>query len=214
MIKMSKKSLNENILYSIGYSCHTVDSFRKVLLDNNVTAVADVRSSPYSKFKPDFNKDIIKKKLNEFGIVYVFLGNNLGARIDAPECYKNGKADYDLIAKHPTFLAGLERLKKGMENYKIALMCAEKDPITCHRAILIFRNLRNQNIKLAHILCDGTIEDHSESEKRLIKLLKLEQLDLFSDNSDLFDKAYKLQSQKIAYKIDNDNTVQYSDAAI
>jgi len=214
LIKMNKINSNENILYSIGYSCHTIDTFRKALLDNNVTAVADVRSSPYSKFKPDFNKDIITKKLIKFGIVYVFLGNNLGARIDAPECYKNGKADYDLIAKHPTFLAGLERLKKGMENYKIALMCAEKDPITCHRAILIFRNLRNLNIKLAHILCDGTVEYHTESEKRLLKLLNLEQLDLFADNSDIFDKAYKLQAQKIAYKIDHDNTTQFSEAPI
>jgi hypothetical protein len=207
----NEKNIEKNILYSIGYSCHTIESFRKALLNNNVTAIADVRSSPFSKFKPEFNKDIIQSILKEIGIAYVFLGNNLGARINAPECYKNGKADYELIAQHPTFLNGLDRLKKGMDNYKIALMCAEKDPITCHRAILIFRNLRDLNIKLYHILCDGTIEDHNESEKRLLKLLKLEQLDLFSYNSAIFDKAYKLQAQKIAYKIDN--SVQYSGAS-
>jgi len=197
----NKNFVEKDILYSIGYSCHTIESFRKVLLNKSVTAVADVRSSPFSKFKPEFNKDIIQNKLKEIGMTYVFLGNSLGARINAPECYRNGKADYELIAKHPTFLNGLDRLKKGMKSYKIAIMCAEKDPITCHRAILIFKNLRNLNIKLSHILCDGTIEEHNKSEKRLLKLLKLDQLTFFSDNSNIFEKAYKLQAQKIAYTI-------------
>jgi len=197
------RNRQRNVLFSIGYSCHSINSFSKTLLRNDVTAVVDVRSVPYSRFKPEFNRENIQYKLKENGIVYVFLGDNLGAKIDAPECYVNGKADYELIAKHPKFLHGIDRIKKGMENYKIALMCAEKDPITCHRAILIFRNLRNSDIQLYHMLCDGTIEDHAESEKRLLKLLKLEQFDLFSNNSNVFEKAYKRQAMRIAYEIDN-----------
>jgi uncharacterized protein (DUF488 family) len=117
-------------IFTIGYSTFSVDGFIETLNRNNITAIADVRSSPYSRFRPEFNRENLKQILLRNNIAYVFLGEECGARINAPECYINGKADYHLIANHPKFQEGLRRIREGLKRYRIALMCAEKDPIT------------------------------------------------------------------------------------
>ena len=104
-------------IYSIGYATHTIESFINTLKKFNITAIADVRSQPYSKFKPEFNRENLKQALINDGIEYVFLGDNIGARIEAPECYKNEKPDYHLISKHPLFQKGVGRILKGMKKY-------------------------------------------------------------------------------------------------
>jgi uncharacterized protein (DUF488 family) len=187
-------------VYTIGYSTHTLDSFANVLIEHGVNAVADVRSRPYSRYKPEFNKDSLGIFLKEKGIAYIFLGDLCGARIDAPECYTDGKADFGLIAKHPMFIRGLERIINGMEKYSVALMCAEKDPISCHRTILICRRLRSPNVMIRHILFDGAIEEHHDAEIRLMKLFDLDQPNLFADEHERLDQAYDLQAAKIAYE--------------
>ena len=133
------------------------------------------------------------------GIEYVFLGDNVGARIEALECYKNGHADYDLISKHPLFQKGLARIVKGMKKYSIAIMCAEKDPINCHRTILICKQLKNNNIQIIHIIDSNTTENHTETEFRLMKLFRLDQPDFFMKDSERLEEAYNRQGEKIAY---------------
>ena len=186
-------------IYSIGYATHTIESFINTLKKFNITAIADVRSLPYSKFKPEFNRENLKQALINNGIEYVFLGDNIGARIEAPECYKNGKADYHLISKRPLFQKGLGRILKGMKKYSIAIMCAEKDPINCHRTILICKHLKNDNIKIIHIIDSNTTENHTETELRLMKLYQLDQPDLFINDSERLEEAYNRQWGKIAY---------------
>jgi len=186
-------------IYSIGYATHTIESFINTLKKFNITAIADVRSLPYSKFKPEFNRENLKQALINNGIEYVFLGNNIGARIEAPECYKNKKADYHLISKHPLFQKGVCRILKGMKKYSIAIMCAEKDPINCHRTILICKHLKNDNIKIIHIIDSNTTENHTETELRLMKLYQLDQPDLFINDSERLEEAYNRQWGKIAY---------------
>lgn len=186
-------------IFTIGYSCYKTQSIIEVLKKYSITAIADVRSVPFSNYKPEFNRDKLESVLRKENISYVFLGDNCGARIKAPECYVNGKVDYTLVANHPRFKEGLKRLKKGMQNYRIALMCAEKDPITCHRAILICRNLQVLNLHVRHILCNGNIEEHYDSEKRLMKLFKLDQPGLFKTESQRIEEAYRRQSKKIAF---------------
>jgi uncharacterized protein (DUF488 family) len=149
MSEINLKNDKHNI-YTIGYSVHSVDTFIEMLRKHEITAVADVRSQPYSQFKPEFNREELKFILKKRDMAYVFLGDYIGARINVPECYKNGKADYQLIAKHPFFIQGLERIRTGIQKYNIALMCAEKDPLNCHRAILVCRYLRNSNIEIKH----------------------------------------------------------------
>ncbi len=125
------------IIYTIGHSTHPSEKFIELLKRHEITAVCDVRSSPYSQFTPQFNRETIQSELKKHGIAYVYLGKELGPRSDDPGCYENGKVQYDRLAKTDLFHEGIRRAKEGMKSYRIALMCAEKDPIMCHRTILV-----------------------------------------------------------------------------
>jgi uncharacterized protein (DUF488 family) len=188
-----------NELFTIGYSKHTLDSFLDAIQKNRINAVVDVRSTPYSRFKPEFNKDSINKYLKSKNINYVFLGNECGARFDDPTCYQNGKADYRAISKHRKFQEGLNRIKTGIKKYTVALMCAERDPINCHRMILICRNLKDSPINIYHILDNDKVETQFEIEKRLLKLFKFDQTELFRTEQEQLDQAYDNQSERIAF---------------
>lgn len=196
-----------NELFTIGYSPHIPESFLRILRKFKITAVADVRSLPYSQFKPEFNKDKIADFLKRNGIAYVFLGDVCGARVEDPSCYVNGKVDYALVADNPKFKEGLKRIINGMDKFRITLMCAEKDPITCHRTILICRNLASRGIIIKHILSNGKTEDHKDSEKRLLKLFKLnQQQEMFRSEQQRLDYAYSRQGEKIAYEVAESKT--------
>ncbi|NQE32318.1 DUF488 family protein [Microcoleus asticus] len=156
-------------LFTIGHSNLSIEAFVLLLQQHGITAVADVRSHPFSRYLPHFNKSEIKAYLSSVGIQYVFLGKELGARPEDLSCYdSSGKALYDRIAATPLFSAGIQRLLKGATNYKISLMCAEKDPITCHRTILVCHKVREFNLEIKHIMSDGTLESHQHLEERLL----------------------------------------------
>lgn len=199
-------------LFTIGHSNHSLESFLALLQQHRITALADVRSHPYSKYLPHFNQNQLERYLKKHGIAYVFLGKELGARPDIPECYIKGKAIYEKIAETENFKTGLKRIVKGLENYQIALMCAEKDPLTCHRAVLICQHLKLFSLEIKHINFDGNIENHNELEIRMLKVNNLNneelagQLSLFGNNIDReltqeerIKKAYHEQGLKIAY---------------
>jgi uncharacterized protein (DUF488 family) len=190
-----------NTLFTIGYANRSLDEFISLLAERRITALCDVRSVPYSSRNPQFNREPLQKALKSHGVDCVFLGEELGARSKDPSCYVNGKAIYQKIAASNLFRNGLERIRIGMEkNYIIALMCAEKDPLTCHRSILICRNLRDKNIDIRHIIDNETTETQSALEQRLIKQLKIYP-DLFKDAepSALVERAYEIQGDRIAY---------------
>ena len=151
-------------IYTIGHSNHLIDKFVFLLKGCGVTAVAHVRSHPYSRHNPP--QSALKQFLQDAGIAYVFLGKELGARGENPDCYCEGKVRYELLAKEPQFFEGLNRLLKGMENNCIAIMCSEKDPLNCHRAILVARCLHENGTPVEHILADGHLESHADLESR------------------------------------------------
>jgi uncharacterized protein (DUF488 family) len=156
-------------LFTIGHSNHSIEAFILLLEQQGIKAVADVRSHPFSRYLPHFNKSEITASLSAVGIRYVFLGKELGARPEDLSCYDTGgKALYDRIAATPIFASGIQRLLKGAANYKISLMCAEKDPITCHRTILVCHKLKEFNLQINHILSDGSLESHQDVEARLL----------------------------------------------
>jgi len=188
-------------LFTIGHSDHSTDRFIEMLEQNGVAAVCDVRSSPYSKYVPQFNREVLKNDLKRHGLVYVYLGDQLGPRGDHLSDYEDGKIQYDRLARRESFQNGLERVKKGLERYCIALMCSEKDPIECHRMILICRHLRRNSFEIRHILADGQSEANAETEKRLMRALKIQQLTLFDDPDSLIEQAYDRQGQRIAYRV-------------
>lgn len=186
-------------LFTVGHSVHTVEVFIEMLKRHSINALCDVRSSPYSRYSPQFNRESLKEDVLKQGIAYIYLGAELGPRSSDPFCYENGKVQYRRLAEKEIFQQGLARLRKGLETYRIALMCAEKDPLTCHRMILICRNLREEGILIRHILEDGSLEDNRDTEQRLMKLLKIDPADLFSSEEEQIRRAYDLQADKVAY---------------
>jgi uncharacterized protein (DUF488 family) len=189
-------------LFTIGHSVHSIERFVDLLKTHGVTALCDVRSSPYSRFTPQFNRESLKDELARHRIIYLYLGAELGPRSSDLTCYENGKVQYNLLAAKEIFQQGLGRLRKGVATYRIALMCAEKDPLTCHRMLLICRNLRGDDIVIRHILEDGSLEDHRDTEMRLMKQLKIDPADLFSTEADQIQRAYDLRGEKVAYTLE------------
>lgn len=198
-------------LYTIGHSNHTLEHFIDLLTMNGITAICDVRSYPQSKFNPQFNSESIQSKLEKLGIKYVYCGKELGGRnTHNSDLNSQVYIDYKRIAQTQLFNDGLTRLRNGMKNYRIALMCAEKDPILCHRAILICRFMRKEDISIKHILENGSIESHQELETRLLKSLNLPNKDLFYDEQQIIEQAYDAQSKRLVqhennYKLNIDN---------
>lgn len=188
-----------NIVYTIGHSTHPEQAFLELLTRNGITAVADVRSSPYSRFNPQFNRESILKTLRDAGIAYVFLGAELGARSDDSACYVNGKVQYDRLAGTEAFQRGLDRVVEGSKSYCVALMCAEKDPLDCHRTILVARHLIERGLEVKHVLADGSVEAHDDTMKRLLQMLSLPEQDMFRSRDETISEAYAIRGQSIAY---------------
>ena len=187
------------MIYTIGHSTHQIENFISLLQQHRINAIADVRSVPYSRRHPHFNREVLSETLKVYGIAYVFLGKELGARSDDAECYENGRVKYRLIAKTPLFRAGIKRVLDGTSRNNIALMCAEKDPLNCHRTILIARELVEIGVDIMHVLANGELESHSVTMKHLIERLGLPEQDMFRTAEDLKDQAYAAQEQRIAY---------------
>lgn len=188
-----------NAIFSIGHSVHPIETFISLLTRHSVTAIADVRSSPYSRHTPQFNREPLKEKLKAAGVSYVFLGRELGARSEDRNCYLGGKVQYELLARTPLFHSGLSRVIEGASEHRIALLCAEKDPMTCHRAILICRHLVKKGMDVSHILDDGRIEAHEEAIARLLRELKIPENDLFRSRDEVIGEAYAKRGRQIAY---------------
>lgn len=190
--------IKKSTIYTIGYANLTLDRFCSYLAFHGVDAVCDVRSSPFSRSNSDFNKDALKSHLNSISIEYVFLGKELGARSPDPAVYANGRVEYDRLASTVEFQNGLARVETGADRFTIALMCAERDPVTCHRTILVARHLIERGFEVEHILDTGRAETHQEAMRRLVRMYGLEHKAV--GNEALIERQiYKLQGRKIAY---------------
>ena len=186
------------VLFTVGHSNHTLERFLELLRQHNISAIGDVRSSPYSRFCPHFNQANLKSALAGVDIAYVFLGKELGARPDDPACFVNGRVSYEQLAARREFQTGLNRVRQGMRKYRLALLCAEKDPLDCHRMILICRHLRSPDPMIRHILADGSLETNEAAERRLCDRLGL-RADLFTSEVELIERAYDRQAERIAF---------------
>ena len=188
------------ILYTVGHSNRSLDDFLLTIKSHSIGAIADVRSYPYSNMNPQFDRESLSASLNEQGIAYVFLGKELGARSNEPSCYEDGKVQYERLARTELFQEGLVRVLQGMERYRVALMCAEKEPLACHRTILVSRHLVERGIRVRHILSSTEVEDHVDATNRLLHELDLDEANLFCSKADLITEAYRVQGSRIAYQ--------------
>jgi uncharacterized protein (DUF488 family) len=189
-------------VFTVGHSTHTQEHFLALLQQHAITALCDVRSNPYSRMNPQFNREELKEFLRPHKIKYVFLGKELGARSEDPSCYDRGKISYDRLSQTDLFQEGLERVQKGMQDHYVAIMCAEKEPLECHRTILVARHLAARGVEIHHILADGTVETHATALRRLADALDLRanELHLFCSQDELLEHAYHLQERRIAYE--------------
>lgn len=196
---MTNSYSNIEIL-TLGHSTHPIERFITLLKGAGATAVADVRSSPYSRYTPQFSKDALRGALSDAGITYTFLGREFGARSPDPACYRKGKVHYPRLAQSAPFAEGIQRVVEGMKRYRIAFICAEKDPIECHRALLVARAFAERGRSVAHVHADGTLESHPDLETRLLKVWKLPEGDMFEPKERFIEEAYLLQGEKVAYQ--------------
>lgn len=186
-------------VYTVGHSTHSIEKFVELLRMNGITAVADVRSSPFSGHNPQFNREALVNALREAGISYVFVGKELGARSDDPACYENGRVRFSRLARTSAFRSGVDRVLNGTRQYQIALMCAEKEPLDCHRTVLVARALEREGAVIKHILADGRLEDQKDTMSRLLDMVGLPREDMFRSREELVADACELRERKIAY---------------
>jgi uncharacterized protein (DUF488 family) len=188
------------MIHTVGHSNHPIERFLGLLQPHGITAIADVRSTPYSRFNPQFRREKLQAALAGVGIQYVFLGEELGARSQDPACYDaDGRVSYERLAKTDLFREGIERLKAGMVEHRISLMCAEREPLECHRTILVSRALTRDGVAVTHILGDGSLESHEDAMQRLAAGLGLPDMDLFTNSAERVERAYELQGARIGY---------------
>ena len=195
-------------LLSIGHSNIPAERFVAMLRAANIGVIADVRSTPASRFCPWFSAKTLAPALAREGIDYLFHGDALGGRPRNQNLYCDGIADYEAMARQPDFVAAMDGLladaercrAKGRATGRLCLMCAEREPLDCHRCLLVARALAARGMTVGHILHDGTIEPHAATEERLL------QLD--GDGGDLFvtglgerlAAAYRRRARAVAYR--------------
>jgi len=158
---MNDKGLQEKLtLFTVGHSNHSLETFIDLLKSHKIDVLVDVRSKPFSRFSPQFNKEGLEKAVKASGIKYLFLGKELGGRPQDSEFYDNhGFVLYSQIAESPLFLKGIDRLIKGIKTYRVAVMCGEENPANCHRRLLVGRVLAKRGVSIRHIRGDGTVQN-------------------------------------------------------
>jgi uncharacterized protein (DUF488 family) len=197
-------------IWTIGHLNHTLEHFLELLRTHAIEVVVDVRSTPFSRRHPHFNRERLRAALADAGvgagegIGYIFLGAELGARSPDRNCYDaEGRVVYERLARTDSFKAGLDRVTTEATNRRVAVMCAEKDPLSCHRTILVTPRLIARGLTVMHILADATIEPHSPAtEERLIaETFKREQPDLFRSRDDILAEAFQRREAAVAYRM-------------
>jgi uncharacterized protein (DUF488 family) len=185
------------MILTVGHSNHPIDSFLALLRGAGVTAIADVRSFPVSRHAPQFNKDALGASLGTHGISYRYLGDALGGRPRDHAFYCNGIVDYDKLAASPSFQAGLDAAIESAASDRLALLCTERDPLHCHRCLLVARRLAERGLEMGHLLASGEVASQRATEDRLLETEGLGGDDLFSRASRLAD-AYRARRPRIA----------------
>jgi len=184
-------------ILTIGHSNLPADRFIALLAGAGVTAVADVRSVPFSRWCPWFSSKALSERLARERLAYRALGDALGGRPQDPKFYCDGAVDYEAMAAAPAFRAGLDQVAEAMQRHRVCLLCREREPLDCHRCLLVARALAERGFKPGHILADGTIEPHAATEQRLLALTGAEQ-DFFRDGTTRLADAYRRRARAVA----------------
>ena len=188
-------------VFTIGHSSHSPGAFLALLRKHCVDEVVDVRTSPSSRYSPHFNYDNLNDTLEEAGIGYEFLGGELGGRPADRSCYdEKGRVRYDRLANTDFFDEGIRRVVRAADERRVAVMCSEKEPLDCHRTLLIAKVLEERGIAVEHILADGSAEKHYATMNRLMDIFKLPHNgDMFRSRKEVIVDALARRAKKVAY---------------
>lgn len=194
------------ICYTIGHSTHSVADFTMLLRTHDIQYVIDVRSCPYSKHVPQFNRETLKKDLEHAGLKYVYMGDTLSAQQNDASLFFDNMAmvDFEKVSRTPVFQQGIRRVIEGLKKgYKIALMCAEKDPFNCHRFVLVSHCLSKEGVQVRHIREDGRLESNEALETRLLQkyMKQYRQATLFGESltkEQAIEKSYVERNKDFA----------------
>jgi uncharacterized protein (DUF488 family) len=152
-------------IYTIGHSNHSEEHFFELLKSHNIDVLTDVRSQPFSRYTPHFNRESLQVTLPTCGARYVFMGDQLGGRPIGDQFYDAfGHVLYYRVAEAGFFLKGISRIEQGIQSYRIAMMCSEEDPLVCHRHRLVARVLRQRGVPVMHIRDDGKLQSYEDVE--------------------------------------------------
>jgi uncharacterized protein (DUF488 family) len=187
-------------VHTIGHSSHPFPRFLELLRQHGIRTVADVRSVPYSRHHPQYQREPLSAALRDAGIGYEFLGRELGARAEDPAVHADGRVQFDRLARTEPFRAGVEKVKTLASKGPVALLCAEKEPLDCHRTVLIAPALEREGLAVIHILADGSTETHDAAMQRLVEETGLGAGDLFTSPEDLVREALKHREERIAWR--------------
>lgn len=187
-------------ILTLGHSNHPWPEFMALLQRNEVACLVDVRSMPASRRYPQFNRNAVERALSDAGIGYRFLGDRLGGRPKDPAGYTEGVVDYEKVAVTSAFREGLDELAGMARRKRCCVMCAERDPLDCHRALLVARRLAPKGFSISHIHGDGRIETQGAFEKRLIDAEEAPLLAGVEESRALLPAAYRRRNRKMAFK--------------
>lgn len=171
-----------NPVKTIGHSNHPIERFVELLKAGGVERLVDVRSTPWSRRHPQFGQSNLARSLADAGIAYVHEGAALGGK-------PQDGGSYDRLAARPEFTAALDRVIHGAQETTVCLMCAEKEPLDCHRTVLVSRRLAERGVKIEHLLADGGTRSHHAVEETLLG--KEAAPDLFEDRAMRLTRAWR-----------------------
>lgn len=188
-------------IFTIGHSNHPLDVFLRLLRSHGIEVVADVRSVPHSRFSPHFSRGPLAAAVAAAQLDYSYLGRELGGRPTDPACYENGRIRYARQARSGAFRAGVAALLATARRRRVAVMCAEKEPLRCHRTLLVAPALEASGADVTHILADGGAEPHAQTMDRLLANLGFSpDGDLLQSRQALIRRALRLQEDGVGFR--------------
>ena len=186
-------------ILTIGHSTHALGAFVALLKRHEVLKLGDVRSAPYSRYNPHFNRESLARSLAASGLEYGYFGAELGGRSDDPSCFENGRIRYDRLKETQSFQQGLKRVIHDAADGRVVLMCAEKEPLECHRTLLLAPAFQARGVAVDHILANGELETQAAAMERLVAMHgDARQGELFA--TDRIERAIERQAERIAYR--------------
>jgi uncharacterized protein (DUF488 family) len=195
-------------IYTIGHSTHPADYFLELLTTHSINCVVDVRSVPASRFNPQFNKNRLSEFLGKNNITYLPFAIEFGARRTEPGLLDDeGRVDFGKVRASEDFKKGIDRIRQGVEkDFIIALMCAESDPLECHRFLMISSALEDAGFEVQHILKDKSVISNSQLEQQLLQKYhkKLAKQDMFDSNLTAEARliaAYRFGNKEIGFQV-------------